>query len=79
VTIGGHELEHVEEIEEARMLCFIKRISREFNDNYTDKALFVPLVRPNLEFTACVWSHHQVCQSERVERIQQDSQPTASI
>jgi hypothetical protein len=51
-------LSHVETIisKSARMLSFIKRISREFNDYYTDKALFVSLIRPNLEYAACVWS-----------------------
>jgi hypothetical protein len=34
----------------ARVLGFIKLISWEFNDHYTDKALFVSLVRPNLEW-----------------------------
>jgi hypothetical protein len=38
----------------ARMLGFIKLISREFNDHYTDKVLFVSLVRPNLEYAAFV-------------------------
>jgi hypothetical protein len=35
-----------------RMLGFIKRISREFNDPYTYKKLYVALVRPGLEFDA---------------------------
>jgi hypothetical protein len=45
-------LSHVETIisKSARMLGFIKHISREFNDHYTDKALFVSLVRQNLEY-----------------------------
>jgi hypothetical protein len=44
-------LSHTEKIisKSARMLGFIKRISGEFNDHYTDKALFVSLVRPNFE------------------------------
>jgi hypothetical protein len=40
----------------ARMLGFKKSISRNLNDHYTDKALFVSLVRPNLEYAACVWT-----------------------
>jgi hypothetical protein len=50
-------LSHVETIisKSAKMLGFIKRILSEFNDHYTDKALFVSLVRPNLEYAACVW------------------------
>jgi hypothetical protein len=44
-------LSHVETVisKSAKMLGFIKCISREFNDHYTDKALFVSLVRQNLE------------------------------
>jgi hypothetical protein len=48
----------------ARMLGFIKRISRYFNDHYTGETLFVSLVRPNLGYAACVWSPLQVCHSE---------------
>jgi hypothetical protein len=65
-------LSHVETIipKSARMLGFIKRIFREFNDHYTDKAQVVSLVRPNLEYVASVWSPHQVCHSEKVDRVQ---------
>jgi hypothetical protein len=65
-------LSHVETIlsKSARMLGFIKRIYIEFNDHYTDKALFLSLIRPNLQYAACVWSNFQVCYSERVERIE---------
>jgi hypothetical protein len=65
-------LSHVETIisKSARMLGFIERISREFNDHYTDKALFVSLVRPNFEYVARLWSPHQVCHSERVKVVQ---------
>jgi hypothetical protein len=52
------------------MLGFIKRISKEFNDCYTLKTLFVSLVRPNLVYASSVWSPHQACHSERIERIQ---------
>jgi hypothetical protein len=46
---------HIELIlsKSARMLGFIKRISREFNE------LYVAFVRPGLEFASCVWSPHQ--------------------
>jgi hypothetical protein len=47
------------------MLGFIKRISKEFNDYYTLKILFVSLVRPNLEYASSVWSPHKACHSER--------------
>jgi hypothetical protein len=64
-------LSHVETIisKSARILSLIKHISGEFNDHYTEKALFESLVRPNFEYAACVWSPHQVCHSERVERF----------
>jgi Reverse transcriptase (RNA-dependent DNA polymerase) len=63
---------HIETIitKSARMLGFIKRISKEFKDYYTLKTLFVSLVRPNLEYASSVWSPHQACHSERIERIQ---------
>jgi hypothetical protein len=32
------------------MLGFLKRISREFNDPYTYKKLYVDFVRPGLEY-----------------------------
>jgi hypothetical protein len=52
---------HIESIvsKSARMLGFIKRISREFSDPYTD-----------LEYASCVWSPHQEVHSARIERIQ---------
>jgi Reverse transcriptase (RNA-dependent DNA polymerase) len=65
-------LNHIETIiaKSSRMLGFIKRISKEFKDYYTYKTLFVSLVRPNLEYASSVWSPHQACHSERIERIQ---------
>jgi hypothetical protein len=53
----------------ASMLGFIKRISREFNDPYTYKTLYVAFVRPGLEYASCVWSPHQEVHSTRIERI----------
>jgi hypothetical protein len=61
-------------LKSARMLGFIKRISREFSDPYTYKTLYVAFVRafvrPGLEYASCVWSPHQVVHSARIERIQ---------
>jgi hypothetical protein len=54
----------------ARMLKFIKRITREFNDPYTYKTLNVAFVRPGLEYASCVWPPHQEVHSARIERIQ---------
>ncbi len=65
-------LNHIETVvtKSSRMLGFIKRISKEFNDFYTYKTLYVSLVRPNLEYASCVWSPYQSSHSERIERIQ---------
>jgi hypothetical protein len=38
------------------MLGFLKRISREFNDPYTYKKLYVDFVRPGLEYLYIVAS-----------------------
>jgi hypothetical protein len=68
-------LNHIEAItaKSARMLGFIKRILKEFQDYYALKTLFVSLVRPNLEYASVVWSPHQACHSERIERIQHNT------
>jgi Reverse transcriptase (RNA-dependent DNA polymerase) len=63
---------HIEAVvaKSARMLGFVKRISKEFSDPYTYKTLYVSLVRPNLEYASCVWSPHHDIHSKRIERIQ---------
>jgi hypothetical protein len=63
---------HIESIvsKSARMLGFIKRISREFNDPYSYKTLYVDFVRPGLEYASCVWSPQQEVHSARIELIQ---------
>jgi hypothetical protein len=38
----------------ARILGFIKRISRDFSDPYRYKTLYVAFVRPGLEYASCV-------------------------
>jgi hypothetical protein len=53
----------------ARMLGFIKRISREFNNPYTYKTLYVALVLSGLEYASYLWSPHQEVHSVRIERI----------
>jgi hypothetical protein len=54
----------------AKMLGFIKRISREFNDHYTYKTLYVAFVRPGLKYASCVWSPHQEVHLAKIENIQ---------
>ena len=39
-----------------RMLGFMKRRAKEFNDPYVTKALYTSLVRPNLEYASIVWN-----------------------
>jgi hypothetical protein len=55
---------HIESIlsKSARVLGFIKWISREFNG--------VAFVRPGLEYVSCVWSPHQEVYLSRIEGIQ---------
>jgi len=38
------------------VLALIKRWSKEFEDPYTTKTLYVALVSPILEYCSCVWS-----------------------
>jgi hypothetical protein len=54
----------------AKILGFSKQISREFNDPYTYKTLYVAFVRPGLEYALCVWPPHQEAHSAKIERIQ---------
>jgi hypothetical protein len=53
------------------MLGFIKRLSGEFRDPYTVKALFVSLVRSKLEYACCVWQPFYAVHINRIERIQE--------
>jgi Reverse transcriptase (RNA-dependent DNA polymerase) len=53
------------------MLGFIKRLSSEFRDPYTLKALYVSLVRSRLEYACCVWQPFYSVHIARLERIQE--------
>jgi hypothetical protein len=53
------------------MLVFIKRLSSEFRDPYTLKALYVSLVRSRLEYASCVWQPFYAVHIARIERIQE--------
>ena len=55
-----------------KMLGFIKRFSREFNDVFIAKTLFVSLVRPILEFASVIWSPCFVTHIARVEAVQRN-------
>lgn len=52
------------------LLGFIKRWSKEFDDPYLTKRLFVSLVRPCLEYACVVWCPHNFCYIDRIESIQ---------
>jgi hypothetical protein len=56
---------HIESIvsKSARILGFLKRISREFSEPYTYKTLYVAFVRPG-------WSMHRAC--GRLIKIQRE-------
>jgi hypothetical protein len=43
----------------SKMLGFIKRMARDFQDPYTLKSLYISLVRPNLEYASCVWNPYR--------------------
>ena len=55
-----------------RMLGFIKRFSREFDDICVLKTLFVTYVRPILEFASLVWSPCFATHIARVEAVQRN-------
>ena len=52
------------------LLGFIKRWSKEFNDPYVTKRLFVSLVRPVLEYGCILWSPFYKYYSDKIESVQ---------
>lgn len=52
------------------ILGFIKRWSKEFDDPYITKILFISLVRPSLEYACVVWSPYYNVYIDRIESIQ---------
>jgi hypothetical protein len=52
------------------MLGFVNKLSCEFRDPYTLKALYVSLVRPKLEYASCVWRPFYGAHIDRIERVQ---------
>lgn len=53
-----------------KMLGFIKRNSVDFHDPYTLKALYVSLVRSQLEYANIVWNPYTAYHSARIESVQ---------
>ena len=51
-------------------LGFMKRWSREFNDAYVTKLLFMTIVRPILEYASPVWSPYYDVHSDAIESVQ---------
>jgi len=52
------------------LLAFMKRWSREFDDPYTTKLLYVSLVRPSMEYCSCIWSLEISCYQNMLEPVQ---------
>ena len=52
------------------LLGFIKRWSKELDDPYVTKRLFVSLVRPTLEYGCVLWSPFYSCYSKKIESVQ---------
>ena len=51
-------------------LGMIKRWSKEFNNMFITKTLFVSLVRSTLEFASSVWDPTYICHNAKIESIQ---------
>lgn len=54
------------------MLGFVKRWSKEFEDPYILKSLFISLVRPNLEYASQVWCPYYQDHIKRLESVQKN-------
>jgi len=54
------------------VLTFIKRWSKEFDDPYVTKTLFISLVRPILEYCAPVWNPQYGVHIDRNESVQKN-------
>jgi len=54
------------------VLGFIKRWSKEFDDPYVTKTLFISLTRPSLEYCALVWSPQYGVHIDRIESVQKN-------
>lgn len=52
------------------LLGFMKRWSREFDDPYVTKNLFISLVRPVLEYASVIWSPNYGCHINSLESVQ---------
>lgn len=63
---------HIDSIYSKAMsrLGMIKRWSKEFNDLWVTKCLFVSLVRSILEFASVVWSPSYSCYKSKIESVQ---------
>lgn len=63
---------HIEKItsKAMRMLGFIFRNAKEFNDPYVLKTLFCTYVRPILEYASIVWSPNYAVHNKKIEMVQ---------
>jgi Reverse transcriptase (RNA-dependent DNA polymerase) len=66
-------IKHIDSIvaKSRKMLGFIMRASKEFDDPYALKSLYVSLVRSKLEFASCVWNPNYSVHVKKIERIQE--------
>lgn len=53
-----------------KVLGFIKRRAKEFNNTWVTKALYCSLVRPILEYACPIWDPYYQCHTNRIESIQ---------
>jgi len=53
-------------------LGFIKRCSKEFDDHYITRTLFISLVRPTLGYGSAVWSPKYRIHVDVIESVQKN-------
>lgn len=63
---------HIDKIvnESRRVLGFLKRRAKEFNDPYVTKSLYQSLVRSKLEYATVVWNMSGKTKSAKIESVQ---------
>jgi hypothetical protein len=65
-------IDHIDSIvaRARKMLGFIMRVAKEFNDPFVLKCLYCSLVRSKLEFASCVWNPYYSVHENKIERVQ---------
>lgn len=64
--------QHIDQaiVRASRMLGFVKRNAKQFDDPFVTKSLYCSLIRPILEYASSVWNPHTAIQTNRIESIQ---------